>query len=428
MPGNIISITPAEVAAWPKPNYIDPFDRTWLSAYAGFLYALSTAFLSLRFWLRITQHSGPWGLDDWILLLAWLCSTMYTVVTIYASATCHVGRHVWDIPIQLFEPLALVTWLAELASLLTGGLCKISVLLFYRRLVVGTYERGWRWAVWIAIALTACYNLAFILALLFNCNPTRAYWMAFDIHWIATRHPYTCADTKAINLLSGICSAVSDLYSVVLPIIMTRKIQLPKRQKIALRAIFCLGLLVVATSAVRSYNLYEVGEQSDVTWYIFNVYAWSQAELQLGLICAGAPSIRVLFRKFFGSMTSRMYGSNRSTEPSNIGTVAEEENVCRRSFGAKNRAFVDSHDRWSTVELAKGSYDTQVVGEIEVDTSLATSHTIKAPEDYELRDMRTLEKYREKATSIGSRRESMSQAGKHHRHVKSAVWNPADGQ
>ncbi|KAF2764851.1 hypothetical protein EJ03DRAFT_13828 [Teratosphaeria nubilosa] len=211
-----------------------------------------------------------------------------------------------------------------------------------------------------------------------------------------------------INLLSGICSAVSDLYSVVLPIIMTRRIQLPKRQKIALRAIFCLGLLIVATSAVRTYNLYEVGEQSDVIWYIFNVYAWSQAELQLGLICAAAPSIRVLFRKFFGSATSRMYGTNRSAEPSKICTVTEEDHVFH-IFGAKHRAFIDNDDGSSTVEFAKGPCNTQVIGEIEVDTSPAPSDVIGTPKDYELRDMQTLEKYRK--TSIEGRRGSMSQAG-----------------
>jgi hypothetical protein len=29
MPGNIINLTPADVLAWPKPNYENPVRRTW---------------------------------------------------------------------------------------------------------------------------------------------------------------------------------------------------------------------------------------------------------------------------------------------------------------------------------------------------------------------------------------------------------------
>lgn len=85
------------------------------------------------------------------------------------------------------------------------------MLLFYRRLVAGTYDVRWNWAVLVAITFTAAYTLAFMLALIFNCNPTQAYWKAFDLSWIE-HHKYTCADTTAINVLAGICAAASDLY------------------------------------------------------------------------------------------------------------------------------------------------------------------------------------------------------------------------
>lgn len=48
-------------------------------------------------------------------------------------------------------------------------------------------------------------------------------------------------------------SAISDLYAVILPCIMTRHLRLPGQQRLALYAIFCLGLLAVAASGVRTY-------------------------------------------------------------------------------------------------------------------------------------------------------------------------------
>ena len=153
-----------------------------------------------------------------------------------------MNRHVWDIPIDTFVPMAQVTWLAELSSLLTGCCVKVSVLLFYRRLTEPTCSIYWIWAVWAAIALTVSYTLAFILSLIFNCMPTEAYWKAFDLVYAMTAN-YHCVDTTVINLLAGIMAAVSDLYAVALPCFMMRHLRVPLRSKIALNIIFCIGFL-----------------------------------------------------------------------------------------------------------------------------------------------------------------------------------------
>ena len=123
----------------------------------------------------------------------------------------------------------------------------------FRRLVDGTYSRQWKYAVWSAIGFTGGYSIAFILALIFNCTPTEAYWKAYDPTYTT---PYHCVDTTSINVLAGIAAAISDLYSVILPCAMTWTVRLPKQQKIALIGVFCLGLLVVGASSVRTFYLY----------------------------------------------------------------------------------------------------------------------------------------------------------------------------
>lgn len=82
----------------------------------------------------------------------------------------------WDIPLTDYEGMAKVTWIAELAVLVCSGCCKISVLLFYRRLVGGTYNRSWMIAVFAAIGFTAAWAVAFIIMLFVNCSPMEAYW------------------------------------------------------------------------------------------------------------------------------------------------------------------------------------------------------------------------------------------------------------
>lgn len=179
---------------------------------------------------------------------------MFTAVTIVYVTWAQGDRHIWDISPGKREPLALCLWLAEFAFLVCGGFTKVSVLLFYRRLVEGTYSKLWKWLVLFAIGFTIAYTIAFCIMLLINCTPTEAYWRAFDPVY-ATTQSYTCLDTKIINTLAGVFAAASDLYAVALPCMITWHFSVPKAQKIALNVIFCLGLLVVAASGVRTYYL-----------------------------------------------------------------------------------------------------------------------------------------------------------------------------
>ena len=39
----------------------------------------------------------------------------------------------------------------------------------------------------------------------------------------------------------------------------------------------------------------------DVSWKIYDLFAWAQVELQLGIICASAPSLHVFFRRCLSS-------------------------------------------------------------------------------------------------------------------------------
>lgn len=193
---------------------------------------------------------------------------MMSALCIVGALQFNLGRHIWDVPVSSYERIAEVTWLAEFSFLFCGGCTKISVLLFYRRLVDCSYDKRWKWAVIASIIFTGAWTVAFMLCLILNCNPTEAYWKAFDPTWA---HDYSCVDTTFINLLAGIFAIISDFYSVILPCLITRSITLPANQKLALNIIFCMGLLCVGAGIARTYYLYEVGQKSDVSWLIYDV-------------------------------------------------------------------------------------------------------------------------------------------------------------
>jgi hypothetical protein len=145
-----------------------------------------------------------------ILFPAWLAGLMFTAVTMLYTQRAQGDRHIWDVEPETRQYAVQMMWLGQFSFLVCGGCTKVSILFFYRRLVEGTYSKRWTWLVWVAISFTIAYTIAFCIMLLVNCSPTEAYWRAFDIQYALTKD-FTCLDTSAINTITGVCAAVSDV-------------------------------------------------------------------------------------------------------------------------------------------------------------------------------------------------------------------------
>ncbi|KAI7163172.1 hypothetical protein KC349_g1464 [Hortaea werneckii] len=287
MPGNLPDV---DFSSWPTPNYVDPVERTWMPAYSITLTVASSIPILIRLFLRFRNEGGGLGLDDLFLVPGWLLNIGFTTVASYASYHTFVTRHVWDTPPTLFEGDALNAWISQILFLLGPGCVKISVLLFYRRIQAGTFNRRWLWCIYGAIWLTVAFTLAFLLALVFNCQPTRAYWKLYDFSW---NEEYKCAKTTAINLVAGLISLIADMYAIGLPCFMVQGLKMRRREKITMNAVFLLSLSVVGAGSARTWAFFTFASDSDVTWSGFWVFFYCVLEYNLMLICACAPSLRV---------------------------------------------------------------------------------------------------------------------------------------
>ncbi|KAK5716092.1 hypothetical protein LTR15_009917 [Elasticomyces elasticus] len=417
MPGNLADIPTSVILTWPPPNYAHPNpQRTWIVPFVGVLQGITTLL-----WLRARQQAGQLGLDDALLLPGFLAATMFTAIAIISNRDYGMDRHVWcsqpvpflrvlltttyrDVPPEWFETAILLAWLGEFAFLISTCCTKISVLLFYRRLVQGTFSKRWRMATIGAIIFTACYCVAFELALIFNCRPTEAYWKAYSLSYTTSYH---CADTRNLNPVSGALSVFSDLYAVLLPMGMLRHFDAPKKQKVALNVVFSLGLIVVACGCVRTYYIHQLGVSYDLTWQGYSLFVWSALEVHLALICASAPALRVFFREYMSDPLSRALQSTR-TMTSARGTTRDS-----REPNGDSMVSYSSHARDSSVGTSecgdkkliqhnmKPSLET--VGETEVEASspymrvrspARDSYPVKTPADFEAFALQNLEKHR----------------------------------
>ena len=196
-------------------------------------------------------------------------------------------------------------------------------MLFYRRMVKGTFRRRWKWSVWAAIGITVTWTLAFCIMLIVTCNPTEASWKVYDPTYTKD---WKCADTRTSSFVAGVLAVVSDCYSLVLPWSMIWPLEMPRRQKLALNLVFSFGIVVVAAAGLRTKHAVELGTNYDSTWYVasrkptnvplltftrvgFWVYFWTMLEWNLAIICNCAPSLRAFFREYLKDSVDKALNS-----------------------------------------------------------------------------------------------------------------------
>jgi len=145
-------------------------------------------------------------------------------------------------------------WIAQVVFLTSTCATKCSVLLFYRRIVTDTYSRKWLYAIWGTLALTVGYFVGTLLSYCLVCRPLTAYWLSYDLSY---DEPYTCVNGSVLSTFVGVISVLTDLLAVLLPGLMLRQFNLdvPRRQMIALNAIFGLGVFTAGAGIARTYYL-----------------------------------------------------------------------------------------------------------------------------------------------------------------------------
>ena len=139
---------------------------------------------------------------------------------------------------------------------------------------------------------------------------------------------------------------------------------------------------------------------------IFDVFVWAHLELQLGLMCASAPALRVLFRKYLSQTLQRsLHGSRqriesrqsvRRLDPSSIRHLGngEDYNAGRSDFGGGGGRL---HDKASKGELsiAETEAENSPLSSLDVHEHEHGRHVVRTPADYEAYNLQTMDRYRQ---------------------------------
>ena len=90
---------------------------------------------------------------------------------------------------------------------------------------------------------------------------------------------------------------VLDLWIIALPVKVLYSIQRPRREKYALIGVFALGVLSCIASVVRLYSIRIYTTSQDPFYDNVPINTWSMVEVNVGIYCASAPSLKALFSK-----------------------------------------------------------------------------------------------------------------------------------
>jgi hypothetical protein len=148
-----------------------------------------------------------------------------------------MGKHMTEVMTMGLDNLstyAEVVWLSSIFYNATLGFIKISVLALYMRLG----DRLLRRLAIVMIGVVSCQAGGNVMACIFQCSPIEA---AYD--QTITSDQKTCININAFYLANAAVNIFTDLLTYTLPIKLIINLQVPRRQKIGLAVILCLGLL-----------------------------------------------------------------------------------------------------------------------------------------------------------------------------------------
>ncbi|RJE26704.1 integral membrane protein [Aspergillus sclerotialis] len=251
--------------------------------------ALATCFVAARFYTRtrIIKHTEP---NDWMVLIALTFSYVFMGLFI-AESLNGMGMSGAKIPPGVLAQQMKAFWLTIPFYNAALFCAKATILMQYFRVFA---TKGIRIASTIMLIVLAIYGTWAVLIAFLNCIPVEKFW-----------HPSTpghCLSEKGLWFSNAAMHISTDIAIFLIPIPALLKLPLPKRQKIAIIAMFALGGFGCVTSICRLVSLKTIADSNDPTYDNVGAALWSAIECNVGIICACLPTLRPLVSRIFPCM------------------------------------------------------------------------------------------------------------------------------
>ena len=199
------------------------------------LAVIASIFVAARLVARIPVLTGSsFKADDWMILASWALAMAFTILLAMLSYS-GLGRNVWTLtPHDITKTLQLFTAL-EKVYIPCIWFTKISILLLYLRLFPDPKLRR---NIKIGLGLCSVTVFALFWACVFKCWPISFAWNYWD-----GEHKGKCTSEAAQGWANSFLNMFADIVVLLLPLPTIWKLNLSTEKRMAIMAMFSVGLL-----------------------------------------------------------------------------------------------------------------------------------------------------------------------------------------
>ncbi|KAI3393495.1 hypothetical protein diail_4216 [Diaporthe ilicicola] len=200
---------------------------------------------------------------------------------------------------------------------------------------------------WIIIGLQAGWLLMTVLIGFLICRPVQK-------NWDPTAEG-TCGNQIAGYTAVSVVNVIVDVLILLLPLPMVYRLQTKPGYKVGLFAIFSIGMVTIAFSAVRLRSLNSI-DFDDFSYTVIPVMTWTTAEAGVAILVASSALLRPVFDKLFHRILS--LSSEKTPGPSDASVPYMSSQS--RMNGKQRREFVNVGDSEESFELETRGPRTEI--------------------------------------------------------------------
>ncbi|KAH7152722.1 hypothetical protein EDB81DRAFT_789540 [Dactylonectria macrodidyma] len=263
---------------------------------------LSGVVTLLRLASKVLITNSDFGLDDLFVVLTLVVGIPSSAMNIHGTAAHGEGRDIWTLTGDDITKFGFFFYILELLYFSQVSLLKMSLLFFYLRIFPGPAQKF----LWGTVAFNAAYGVCFVFLAAFQCTPVSYFWTNWD-----GEHKGKCLNTNSIGWANSSISIALDLWMLAIPMWQLRSLKLHWKKKIGVAAMFVVGTFVTVVSIIRLQYLVELGSSHNPTYDQIDVSLWSTVEINIGIICASMPSLRILLVRIFPILGGSSYDKSR---------------------------------------------------------------------------------------------------------------------
>ncbi|KAL1987071.1 hypothetical protein VTN96DRAFT_4945 [Rasamsonia emersonii] len=234
------------------------------------------------------------GREDGMIMLSLTFSIVYMALVI-SQVHFGMGEHVYDLPPDVLKAQLMRLWLAIPMYNCSLWCTKYSILFQYLRIFPG---RPIRITCYTIMGIVTIYSSWAVVSGYLNCIPVAKFW--------DRSIPGNCLSFEALWFFNAAMNLITDIALLILPMPVLNALQLPRKQRLALMAVFAIGGVVCITSMLRLKALKEIAVSTDESWDNVDAAFWTAAECNVAIICASLPYLRPLIVRIFPRFASNL--------------------------------------------------------------------------------------------------------------------------